>query len=383
MRVLMIVRQFYPWIGGTEKQAQKLAAKLIDLGIHVQVVTGWWQRSTKRKEMVGKIPVTRNFTCWGMLGIKGLRKFGGYVYILSLFLFLWRHRNRYDLIHIQKLSYPAFPGVIAGRLFHKKTIIKIANSGQYSDIRRMRENYLLPGQKMMLSSTLTADKMIAVNNQIISELKEAGVPSKRIVFIPNGVELDLSRCKSDYGLHDPVTIVFIGRLHPQKALDVLLKAFHQVIDIRPNLNWRLSLIGEGSLRKDLEKLSDQLGIKALVKFRGAVDNVSDHLTQADIFVLPSRAEGMSNAMLEAMAYGLPCVASSISANKDLIENGEQGLLVEPGNPSDLAEAITRLAGDDKLRQKCGKMSVKMIKANYELTAIAKKYVQNYQHLLKM
>ena len=318
-----------------------------------------------------------------MLGIKGLRKFGGYIYILSLFIFLWKHRHRYDLIHIHKLSYPAFPCVIAGRLFRKRTLVKIANSGRYSDIRRMRKNYLLWGQKKMLAATLTADRIVAVNNQIISELKKAGVSSKRIVLIPNGVELDPSMRKTDYGLNDPVVVIFTGRLHPQKALDVLIRAFHQSINSRPDLEWRLSIIGEGPLRTDLEKLSAQLGIAPNVKFWGSVHNVSHHLVKADIFVLPSWAEGMSNAMLEAMAIGLPCVASSINANKDLIEHSKQGLLVTPGDPNDLASAIIRLVGDERLRRKLGTSSFQEIQAKYNLDTVARQYIVNYRQLLEM
>jgi glycosyltransferase involved in cell wall biosynthesis len=382
MRVLMVVRQFHPWIGGTEKQAQKLAEKLIELGVKVKVVTGWWQRGTRRKEMIGKIPVFRNFTSWSMLGIKGLRKFGGYIYILSLFSFLWRHRGRYDLIHVHKLSYPAFPCVIAGRLLRKKTLVKIANSGPYSDIRRMRENYLLWGQERMLASTLTADRIIAVNNQIVNELKEAGVPSGRIVLIPNGVELDSTMCKTDYSLNDPVTIIFTGRLHPQKGIDVLIRAFHQAIDARPEMDWRLSIIGEGPLRHELERLTVRMGIASNVKFWGPIHNVSNHLVMADIFALPSWAEGMSNSMLEAMALGLPCVASRISANKDLIEHGEQGLLVAPGDANDLAKAIICLADDEKLRRKLGTSSFQAIQAQYNIDAVARQYLVNYQELLK-
>jgi glycosyltransferase involved in cell wall biosynthesis len=318
-----------------------------------------------------------------MLGIKGLRKFGGYIYILSLFLFLWRNRCRYDLIHIHKLSYPAFPGVIAGRLFRKKTLVKIANSGKYSDIRRMRENYLLFGQNKMLASTLRADRIIAVNQQIIEELQEAGVPPKRIVFIPNGVELNPSRRKTHYELNDPVTVVFAGRLHPQKALDVLLRAFQQVIAERPSLDWRLSIIGDGPLRLELEKLSNQLGIASNIRFWGPIYNVSDHLAKADIFVLPSWAEGMSNAMLEAMAIGLPCVASSISANKDLIKHGEQGFLVAPGDPNDLANAIIRLVGDEKLRWKLGTSSFQAIEAKYNIDTVARQYIANYREILQI
>ena len=93
MQILMIVRQFFPWLGGTEKQAQKLASELINMGVDVKVVTGWWVRGTKKKEIVDNIPIYRNFTFWNMLDIKGLRKFSGYVYIISLFFYLWKNRS--------------------------------------------------------------------------------------------------------------------------------------------------------------------------------------------------------------------------------------------------------------------------------------------------
>jgi glycosyltransferase involved in cell wall biosynthesis len=273
--------------------------------------------------------------------------------------------------------------VIAGRLFRKKTLVKIANSGQYSDISRMRENYLLWGQQKMLTSTLNADRIIAVNNQIIHELKEAGVSSNRIALIPNGVEQDETIRKTDYGLNDPVTVIFTGRLHPQKALDVLIRAFKHAIDVCSDLDWQLSIIGEGPLRLELEDLTAQLGIAPIVKFRGPIHNVSDHLSKADIFALPSWAEGMSNAMLEAMALGLPCVASNIGANKDLIEHGEQGLLVVPGDANDLAKAIIGLAGDEKLRRKLGTLGFQAIQAKYNIDKVARQYLANYQELLKM
>ena len=89
----MVVRQFVPWIGGTEKQAQKLASELVNMGVSVKIVTGWWIRGTKRKEIIDNIPVFRNFTFWNMLNIKGLRTFGGYIYIITLFLYLWKKRQ--------------------------------------------------------------------------------------------------------------------------------------------------------------------------------------------------------------------------------------------------------------------------------------------------
>jgi len=382
MRVLMIVRQFYPWVGGAERQAQRLAAKLINLGIDVSIVTGWWIWGTPRREVIETIPVFRNFACWGMFGLKGLRKFGGYIYMLSLFWHLWKNRHEYDLIHVHLLSYSAFPGVLAGRWLGKKTIIKIATSGQRSDILRMRENDMLPGQRQMLPLTLKADRMVAINREIVDELLEAGVPPERIVVISNGVEVDRFDYRRDYRLGSTVTVLFVGRLHPQKGLDVLLPAFRRVIHSRPDIGWRLWLLGDGPLRPKLRMMAEQQGIGPAVKFWGQVNNVPAYLAQADMFVLPSRAEGMSNALLEAMAHGLPCVATRISGNTDLIQHNENGLLVTPESEAALAEAIIRLADDEVLRQKVGRLARQTVEAEYSMDRIAERYVRLYTMLLQ-
>ena len=381
MRILMVVRQFFPWAGGTERQAQKLAAKLIEHGLDVQVVTGRWFWNTPKQEIIETVPIFRNFTCWGMFGIKGLRKFGGYIYMLSLYWYLWKHRREYDLIHIHMLGYPAFPGTLAGRRLSKKTIIKIANSGQGSDIRLMRENDLIPGQRQMLATTLDADRMVALNKRIVQELGQAGVPAERIVLIPNGVDLIEADSKRNYSIDDTVTVIFMGRLHPQKGLDVLLPAFKQVISNRPNMSWRLWLLGDGSLRSELQIKTKQLDIVQEVKFWGKVDDVSTYLARADIFVLPSRSEGMSNALLEAMAHGLPCVATRISGNVDLVQHGENGLLVPPEDETALAEAIIQLADDEVLRQKAGRSARQMIETEYSIDSIAKRYIALYNTLI--
>ena len=376
----MVVRLFSPWIGGAERQAQKLATKLIELGVEASVVTGWWFWGTARREVIGTVPIFRNFTCWGMFGVKGLRKFGGYLYMLSLFWYLFRQRHQYDIIHVHLLSYAAFPAVLTGRWFGKKTIIKIANSGLQSDIRRMQQNDMVPGQRQMLPVILGADRIIAINHEIMSELRQAGVPPERIVFTPNGVELN-GHCKTDYSLEDKMIAVFVGRLHPNKGLDMLLPAFKHALEKRPELHWQLWLLGDGPFRAELETLAKVLGISEQVIFYGQVTDVSIYLDQADIFVLPSRAEGLSNALLEAMMHGLPCIASDIAGNRDLIKCNQTGLLVKVDDQLDLAEAMLRLADDQTLRQTIGQAARQIIEDNYSLDIIARKYIDLYHTLL--
>jgi glycosyltransferase involved in cell wall biosynthesis len=382
MRILMVVRQFFPWVGGTERQAQKLSKKLRQKGVDVKIVTGWWQRDTPQQEVIDTVPVFRNLTLWEMFGIRGLRKFGGYIYIVSLLYYLWRHRREYDLLHIHMLSYPAFAGVLAGKWLGKKTVVKIANSGWGSDIKRMRENGLVPGSAHMLPIALRGDRMVAVNSRIVDELRESRVESERIAVIPNGVDVNGVTGKKDYRLNGVVTLVFVGRLDPQKGLDVLLPAFQQVRSLRPELCWRLLLIGDGLLRDELKNVARQLNIAEYVEFCGLVRDVDAHLSQADLFVLPSRSEGMSNALLEAMTLGLPCVATRISGNTDLIQDGENGVLVLSENVDSLAQAFMRLVEDEALRSRLGNAARRTVASRYSLDSIADRYIGLYRALLE-
>jgi len=123
MKVLMVISQFYPIIGGAERQAQLLAKTLIKEGIRVQVVTGWWNLKTRRREIIDGIRVFRNFSFWGMFGIKGLRLLGALTYMISLAIYLLLHRIEYDIIHVHQVLYPAFMSVFVGKGLLKKHVL--------------------------------------------------------------------------------------------------------------------------------------------------------------------------------------------------------------------------------------------------------------------
>ncbi|MCB0214375.1 MAG: glycosyltransferase family 4 protein [Anaerolineae bacterium] len=377
----MIVRQFYPWIGGAERQAQKLSQALIAQGMDVKVITGWWFRGTSQHEVVEGIPVYRNFTMWEMFGIRGLRKFGCYLYMITLMLYLWWHRHEYDLLHMHQLNYHTFVGALAGKWFNKKTIVKIANSGSYSDLLMMQQNAKLLGTRQMLPVALQTDFFVAITPLIVQELQEVGIPTTRILEIPNGVDVEKVEPKANYQLHDPVTLVFVGRLHPQKRLDLLLPAFKQAKLARPKLRWRLLLVGDGPLRESLETMAQELDSADEIIFCGETNDVPCYLTQADIFVLPSCGEGMSNALLEAMTYGLPCLASLDGGNNDIICPGENGLLVDCNDPDILAQGITGLIDNHAQRERLGQAARQTVENRFAIKHIAEQYITLYDKLV--
>ena len=146
-------------------------------------------------------------------------------------------------------------------------------------------------------------------------------------------------------------MITVTRLVEQKGVDVLLKAAALAFSKVPN--WQLAIIGEGPLRHELQALANKLGIASRVKWYGQVDNPIAYLNAADAFILTSRFEGSPNALLEAMACGLPPIVSDASPGPLELVGNEAGLIVPAEDVNATAEAILALASDGKLRKQLG------------------------------
>jgi glycosyltransferase involved in cell wall biosynthesis len=386
MRILIVLEYFgyaaMP-IGGAERQVVKLARKLVENGVDVTVVTGQWKLGESKRAVVNHIPVHRHFTFWGMFNIKGLRKFAHYTYLVTLFTYLVIHRNNYDLIHCYSAMSSAFAVALAGKLLGKKTLARpMASGARWGDISRMRNGQSVPGSRWMLGRLRSIDRIIALNQEVVRDLEGLGVESDKIISLPNGVETDGVGRKTNYEVNSELKVTFVGRLHPQKGIEVLLLALKNVLESLPQLSWRLQLVGEGPLRPYLRAKVQQLGIDHRTEFLGQVRDVFPILRESDMFVLPSRAEGMSNALLEAMTCGLPCIVANIPANAEIIQDGKNGLLVNVDDDEDLAKAIVRLAKNQELREKLGREAIRTIESHYSIDRVAEQYIALYQNLLQ-
>lgn len=377
-RVVMVVRLFDPWVGGMERQALKLAGRLVRRGSHVEILTGRWFPDTPRCETSSGVSITRHHTAWNGSGVRGLRKLGAIAYMITLAWHLWTRRKEIDVIHVHGLSYHAFVATLVGKLIGTPVIVKLANSGQASDITKMRQGKHLPLTRLMLPMALRTDRFVALNDLVVSELQSAGVPSERIVRIPNGVELD--DATRSYASGIAARVLFVGRLHRQKAVDDLLKAAARLADGHEGREIELTLVGDGPERLSLETLTTELGLGAIVHFEGEVGDVTPYLYRSDVLVLPSRAEGLSNTLLEAMSTGMPVVASDIPANRALIEHGLNGLLYQVGDIQALAEALELILDQGSLRERLGREGRRTVEVDYWIDRVAARYESLYADL---
>ncbi len=163
--------------------------------------------------------------------------------------------------------------------------------------------------------------------------------------IPNPVEAPCER------LGTSPRIVTLGRLTPQKNQAMLLRAFARFHALHPQ--YSLTVYGEGQLLEQLQALSEELGIREAVSFPGNVMDVHRQIADAEIFVLSSDYEGMSNALMECMAMGFPCISTACEGSVDLIRSGENGILTAVGDENALVEAMSLLAENRELRERLG------------------------------
>ena len=214
-------------------------------------------------------------------------------------------------------------------------------------------------------------------------MRQAGVAADLIRYLPNGVDTarfrpgDRRAARQRLGMEvDRPRVVFVGRLDPVKALPSLLRAWRTVVEKEPRA--LLDLVGDGDLQSELQTMARTLGLDRSVLFHGRREDVLPYLQAADCFVLPSSSEGLSNTLLEAMAAGLPVVATRVSGSEDIVVSGRNGFLVSPGDQDDLSRQILAILGDPQLARRLGITARKQIMEAFSIERVAKNYQALYR-----
>lgn len=217
-------------------------------------------------------------------------------------------------------------------------------------------------------------------------LRKAGLRPETVTVIPNGVDVPrFSKAKpfSNEELEaspDTQWIIAVGRLHPQKGHRILIDAAAPVL--RANPQWRLMIVGEGPLRDELQARIDSLECQQQIRLLGFRDDVPRLLKSAALFVLPSLWEGQPNVVLEALAAGLPVIATGVEGVAELIESGAKGLIVEPANIDALQTALSSLVESEARRTDLVMSPQHLSQSILTSQSAASQYAILYQHLLQ-
>ena len=366
MRVVMLILEYHPITGGAQRQLASLAPLLRARGAQIEV----WMRAVRglpRSESIDGVSVHR-------LGWPGSTVSFAAEAMARLVT------TRPDVLHAYSLFSPAAVALFARRALGVPTVVKVLRGGELGDLVRLRRKPL--GERRVAGLARGIDRFIAISREIDAELADLDVPAERRCFLPNGVDLERfqradererAELRARLGLGAGPLFVYVGRLVPEKRVEDLLAAW---VGVRAaHTQAELAVLGSGPCEAELRR-----GAPPGVRFFGDVPDVAPYLRSADGFVLPSSTEGLSNALLEAMAAGLAVVATAVGGAVDLIEDGRSGRLVAPREPLALRDALVSMLADPALRARLGASARERVVSNHALPVVADRLVHLYRDL---
>jgi glycosyltransferase involved in cell wall biosynthesis len=390
MRILVLNYEYPPLGGGAGVATAALAQGLVDHGAIVDVVTASAGRDGERRKAVrkddplgcGRLSVYRVKS--RRIGIHEAGMLGAASYLvraLPLVRLLLRTHS-YDVVHVF-FSLPT--GALLPFLDLTGTPVVVSLRG--SDVPGY-DPYNVNMQRVhRLLAPLTrwiwrrADRLVPVCESL-GRLTANTAPGLEYTVIPNGVDLRLFHPPEKARPHTGGSIrcLAVARLVERKGLGELIRA----IGLLPRGRFSLEIVGDGPDEGVLRNLVSSLGLAGEVNFLGSLErsSVAERYREADLFTLPSSAEAFGNVFAEALASGLPILGSTVGGIPELVEHGTNGLLVPPGNPEALAQAIRYIADDPELRSKMSARNRAKAEATLQWSQVTRRYVAIYRGLIQ-
>ncbi len=285
-------------------------------------------------------------------------------------------RHRIAVAHSHEFTMAVY-GAWAARLAGSAHLITMHGSRYYAERLRRR--------LAMRAAVAMSGRTVAVSTQLASQLRrDLGVPAGRIETIPNGVPVmapAATAIRQELGLaaHDRL-LVAVGNLYPVKGHCHLIDALALLPARGPTVH--LAICGRGDLAGPLAARACERGLADRVHLLGLRSDVAGILAAADVFVMPSLAEGLPLALLEAMFASAPIVASDVGEVAAALDSGRAGLLVPPGDPAALASAVSLLLSDPVLARDLGERGRRRAVAEYALPRMVRRYVTAYAAMLE-
>jgi len=376
--VLMISQTFYPLRGGAEKQAFELSKALVKKGVQVTVITRRTCGLPARETLEG-VKIER-------FRVAGSGAADSLWFMLRVFFYMLTHRAEYDAAHVHLASSPAVAAVLAGRLTGKKIVVKLGRGRGLDELTLSRRTFL--GRLKLKFFSLTGPEILVLNRAAFEWLKNsAEFRGLRVRLFRNGVDTgrytpplyhEKIAAKAAVGLENEAVFLAVGRLVPEKRMREFVEQWAEVLgEEGANPKIRLVIVGEGSEENNLKNAIEKMAVGQSVILAGPKDDLLPYYRAADIFVLPSLTEGMSNSMLEAMACGVAVMASRVDGARDAIIDGESGSLFDPLSPAEIKQCLRRHIADRGLAIRMGERARATAVERYSMARVADEILEIY------
>ena len=378
-RVLVFSVAYLPFVGGAEL-ALKAVTDRSDM--EFDLITLRLDRALPRKEKMGNVTVHRIGFGKEKPTMEELARFPMYLnkVLFPLLAFFWavrlHRRRRYDAVWAM-MSYAGFPAVFLKALLPSVPFVLTLQEGDSVEhiTRRWRIRAVFPLYRMVFAR---ADVISAISHYLADFARAMGAKCP-IEVIPNGVDLEkfkvqsakfkVEELKGKLAMKEGEKVIMtVSRLVEKNAVGDIIAALQHL----PR-NVKLLIVGTGPLEESLKLKVQSSKLMDKVIFVGEVapDDVPQYLALADVFVRPSLSEGFGSAFIEAMAVGVPVVATPVGGIVDFLKDGETGLLCNARDPKSVAEKVLRLLKDEQLREHIVKNAQKMVSERYHWDHIAR------------
>ena len=358
--------------GGTQRHLQQVVALLDPARFHVEVLTLRAGGEVEDELRAGGVSV-RSLSVGARLGsARTLRAIVAAARALR--------RGRIDVVHGYQWR-PALVGALAGRL--AGVPLRLASKRSLTGEDRQAE-------RAWRHIARQVDTVIVNADALRVEGEQRGMRC-RWVLLQNGVDTDHFRLappdagtRAALGLDPQRPVVgTIGRLEDRKGHDQLLRAAGTMLAGGNGRRPQIVIVGDGPLREKLQAQAHSLGVADSVRFVGTVADVRPSLAAMDVFVLPSHAEGMSNALMEAMAAARPVVATAVGGNTEVVVDGKTGVLIPPADPAAIADAIAALLRDPDRAAGLGAAAREFVTRRFGARARVAELAQLYEERLAL
>lgn len=373
---VLVLSAFPPGIGGGEIQTREQLIRMVRRGLRVHVIDLEPRHAGRATETDEGIVVHRVRT-------PRMPVLRACAYHMTIALLAWRLGRRARVAQLNHLGTGMFTAAPLLAAFRVPLALVVWGSaapgvGPFGRGWRNRAARWIARRQPAVVSLSTATSR---------NLQARGFAAARMRFIPNGVDTERFRPRSaddapwapppGWPAAGPV-VVTVGRLVPAKGLDILLRAWRSVADAVPEA--RLVLVGDGPLRGECEAIIRALGLVDSVVLVGSRPDVPEILRHSELYVSASRTEGMSNALLEALASGLALVATRVGGAEDTVDDDMNGLLVPEGDAAALGSALREILSDEGKRRAMGAASRRVATERFALEKIVDRYLALFREM---
>ncbi|KAF0126639.1 MAG: group 1 glycosyl transferase [Elusimicrobia bacterium] len=374
----MLIQNFFPAVGGAERQALELSRSLAARGIAVTVITRRLPGTPSEEDIAG-VRVLR-------LACPGPVRLSTFFFMIGAFFHLLRRRSLYDAVHVHMASSHAVSALLAARFTGKRTFIKLADGKAQNEITLSRKTF--PGRLKLAFFRMSDPVFLVLNAEVLDWLrKQPGFEGLRLILFRNGVDTgryspplyqEKLNSKSLLGLGNSQVFLFVGRLDPKKRVRELVELWAEIVsEKKTEVNARLVIVGSGGEEAAVRSAVGALGLSGSVVLAGMREDPRPYYMGADVFMLPSIAEGLSNSMLEAMSCGLAILASRVGGAREAVAEGENGFLFDPFSRQELKERMLRFLAEPSLAVKMGEKSREVAVSRYSMARVTEDLVQIY------